>query len=253
MTVDTYLSILSKELRGLVSEDEREALVCEQRSWLEGRLRDEIVCGLPYSEAEAKVVMRNGKPHALAQRMAFEAYEDEVNTPIYNLLGRAHVNANSVFGLMGGLYMCFLYTRIYLPTGQAMAAWKSPGELRAILPASMFDPELTWQFFVTLGFPLVAPLVAGWICGRLIPVGAARAVYHVVVLMTLACFLMSLLLLPDRTALIFAALLAFYWLPVGCLVTHLSSSFSLWLRRRRLERPGWSPSSPGSMKEESSL
>ncbi len=243
-TAAEYLSALSRELRGAVSEPKRELLVSEQALWLEHRINDEVILGAPCEEAERRIVTRNGDPKILAKKLAFESYEDEVNSPVYNALGRANVTANSVFGLMCGLYMCFIQIGNALPSGQPLKLGLSPAQVRQVFPSPLPYPDLTWQFLAHLAFALIAPIVGGWICGRLIPVCAPRAVYHIVMIMALGCFLMGLMLLPQTTALVFAVLLTIYWLPVGCLTAHLSSSMLRWKRRRALERNGWIPSSP---------
>ncbi len=252
-TVDQFLGTLSDRLRGVVSEQKRHLLISEQALWLDQLVNYEIANGQTATDAEHSVVSQNGCPKQLAANLAYESYEDEVNSPVYNMLGRANVTANAVLGLMAGLYMAFLHIKSYLPSPAPVTVMMIPTEWRAMFPEPLPIPDMSWQFYVSMIYPLLAPFIGGWICGRLIPIYAARAVYRIVVLMALGCFLMGLMLLPDRTAIMFAALLTLFWLPVGAMTAHISSSILRRQRRRCLEGIGWNPTPPLNLKEKGSL
>ncbi len=228
--IQAYLAQLSEELRGLVPERERVHLVQEQLFWLERRLRDAVLEGTPYEEACRKVVARHDSPKVLARRLAHESYEDAIDTPIYKLLGRANSTAAVIFGQANLYYLLFLQMKVYLPPSAALKSSLSPAQLREVFPEPLPFPDLSWWFLMTVGFPVVMPWVLGWLCGRMIPVGASSAVARVMALIVLSAFVLGSALLPQVEGILYALFLLVYWLPVGILTACLSSS----LRRKAL-------------------
>ncbi len=231
----SYIEKVADHLLGTVPEDLLGHLCDETAYWLEQESRDFVLEGIDLDTATLKAVHAHGDPKLLASKMLEDYFECSLDSPVANGLGRANSIAGGTFGIANVLYLIFLQVKVYLPNSRALGRGYTPAEIRERFPEPLPYPDFTWQFFVTVGFPILAPFICGWICGRMIPVGAAGAVYRVMALIIICAVLPGAMLLPDRSGILYTVFLALYWLPVGCLTAHLSSSLLRRASRKRLE------------------
>src|SRR5262249_29218099 len=138
------------------------------------------------------------------------------------IFGRAQSLALAIFGCATLAQMLLLQLRIYLPSGEPLIQL-SPAQVRDFIPKPLPYPEMTPMFFITVGFSVLAPILLGWVVGKQIPVRAASAVYWGFSPFIFGSFLMGCVFLPNTEGLLFAIWQLVFWLPVGCLMAHLSS------------------------------
>ncbi len=227
-----YLREVDCRLYGLISSEQRDHLVNETAFWVERGMRDRLLAGDSPEIAAREAVQKHGDAAMVAEELIEEAYENGVDTPMLNFVGRANGMAGAIFAFANLLYLILLQVRIYLPSASPTRLPFSPAVVRSVFPEPLPFPELSWQFLLTVGYPLLVPFGLGWICGRVIPAHAARAVYRGMIPVLLSAFALGCLLLPNTEGLLYALVQLVWWLPVGCLTAHLSS----WFVRRACRR-----------------
>ncbi len=242
-----YLVELDANLAGWLPEEMRACFVSEAAFYIERTARNQMLRGEPYEDAVQRAIEHQGSPRRVAEEYIQKYYEEQIPSPVYRKLGRANTSAVAVFGLANALYMAFLQYKLFFASSEPLRI--GPVEARRYFPEPLPFPDLSWQFFVTVGYPLIAPWIAGWICGQLIPVGASSAVSRVLQVMIIGAFLLGVMLVPELDALLYAVLLTVYWLPVGSLSAHFSSSLLRSRKRRKAERTGAHPSLGSSILE----
>jgi len=227
--VRPYLQALTDELKGRVPSDVGDALVGESAGWLEHQAYDYVLQGADLKTAVDQAIARHGMPRALALTMSEQWFESRVDSPIQRKLGRANTIAGAVFGMGNLLAIVLLQAASLFPSDRARLPF-SPAVVRSVLPDYLPFPELTWQFGAPLFAIFFLPLALGAIVGGQVPVRASAAVYRVMCPVMLSAFLLGCLLLPNTAGLLFALIQTVFWLPMGCLVAHITSTLA---RRKR--------------------
>lgn len=223
--LEEYLARLSRRLTGVMPDEERESLVEEVRSHLEQSVRAKIESGKPPSQATEETLAEYGSAKQTSEEFLTSWFQCRSRTPLTRIFGRANLIAYGWLQLMEALYLFLLEFNIFLPSEPMYRLpWKlTPAQVRQMWPEPLPFPDFTPGFFLVVGFPFVAPILAGWVIGRTVPVGAASAVYRALMPLILVSFVMGALLLPSTTGLLFALFQVSFWLPVGCLTAHFSS------------------------------
>ncbi len=233
ISLENYLSELDRALCGSIPEAHRIDYVQETGFWVEHNAGDALLQGIPYPEAISEALAKHGNPQQVANQYIAKYYEDALDSPVYRFLGRANTTAVAILGTANALYLGFLQLRILLSNAPALHPRWSPAEARVWFPEPLPFPDMTWIFLITVGYPLLAPIFGGFLCGRAIPVGAFRAIYKVLMPMVAGAFLLGSVLLPEKSALLYAILLLLWWMPAGMLSAEISSFFARRKRRRK--------------------
>lgn len=226
--LESYLEEVASILRGSIPYEERESFLEETRAHLEQAIRDGLNRGETCEEATRNAVRRFGTARLNAEDFVQSWFQYRARTPMSRRLGRANLIAYGFFQIAVVLYYLVLQVNVFLPS-EAMyrIPWRmSPLQIREIWPEPLPFPDFTPAFFITIGWPILAPVVAGWLVGRLVPVRAAAAVYRGLTPLIIISFVMGALLLPMTEGLLFALFQVAFWLPAGCLAAHISSHLS---------------------------
>lgn len=223
--LDAYLAEIASVLGDSIPREERESFIEETRTHLEQAIRDGVSRGETLAEATQDAIYRFGKARLNAEDFVQSWFQYRARTPMSRRLGRANLIAYGFFQIAVVLYYLVLQLNVFLPS-EAMyrIPWRmSPLQIREVWPEPLPFPDFTPAFFVTIGWPILAPIVAGWLVGRLVPVRAAAAVYRGLTPLIIVSFVMGALLLPMTQGLLFALFQVVFWLPAGCLSAHLAS------------------------------
>lgn len=234
-TIRNYVEALDRALMGEVPAAERALLVDEAAFILERIANERILLGASPDEAAQAAVAEYGDTDLLAAVHVEGAFEANPPTPVVQAFGRANSVAFGLFGCATLAYLVLLQLRVYLPSGEPLNMPFTPAQIRSIFPEPLPFPELSLSYLLTVGYPVVAPILVGALIGRRIPVRAAAAAYRALVPSILAAFVTGSLLLPNTEGLLFAVWQVVFWLPAGCLAAHLASSSARRKRARQAE------------------
>lgn len=223
--LEDYLEHLIAPLVGLVPYEQRFALRLETQEHLEVRVSQLERDGLGVEEATREAIRRYGSAHQVAERFLTAWFENELTSPLTRRIGRANGIAFSRFVLAHLGYVVLLQALVFLPSGAAYALPMSPAEMRRIVPEPLPLPDQPWAMALIYAYPVLAPMVAGWLTGLAVPVGSARAVYNAVLPLSLYSFVVGALMVPMTAGLLFGLFQVVFWLPVGALAACLGSSF----------------------------
>jgi len=229
--LERFADRLAGPLLGLVDEAERQRFRTEALVHLEMLAERYIGRGLSVEEATRYALKEYGEPEEGADQYLQIWYDDAAHSPISKRFGRGNLTAFCLFAFAQAMYVALMQVRVFFPSDAAYAIPLNPVKLQRLWPEPLPFPEFSFEFVALVGFPVVAPIVAGWITGRLVPVGAAKAVYLALTPIILYSFVMGVLFLPMTEGILFALFQVAFWLPVGCLMAHLSSSIT---RKRRV-------------------
>jgi hypothetical protein len=224
-SIEDYLADLDLRLCGLVSAEERDRLVGETAFWLERQVRDQLLQGVEEPQAVTTAIRRHGPTRSVAVMLASQQFEQGVDSYVLNKVGRANAIAGSIFGIGNVVYLFLLQLALFLPADSVR--WSaSPAQIRSFFPEPLPFPERSWQFAVTIGYPVLAPFLLGWLAGRCIPANAHVAVYRAMAPILLATFVMGCFLLPNTYGLVYALSQIAFWLPVGCSMAYMTSTIA---------------------------
>lgn len=231
--LDDYLDRLRAPLVGLVPLERRHRFLCEVAGHLEALVEDFVQEGDPPEAAVRRAIQEHGEPGRIAEAFLATWYEKEARGAIERRMGRANCTAFAAFVVVQSGYLLVLQVRVFEPNGAFYRFPFSPGQIRQMWPAPLPYPEASPWFAFLIGYPIIAPLLAGWWTGRQVPVRAAYAVYQALVPLILTSFAVGVFLLPVTEGLLFALVQLLFWLPGGAAAAHVSSVLA---RIRRVSR-----------------
>lgn len=232
--LDDYLDRLGAPLVGTVPVEKRQRFLLEVASHLEGLSEDYRLDGDPPEAAIRRAVREHGEPGRISEAFLSAWYEREAEGAIERRFGRANCTAFGAFVVAQAFYLFLLQIRVFEPNGVYYRLPLSPGQIRQLWPSPLPYPEASPWFFLLIGYPLVAPFVAGAWVGRRVPSGAGQAVYHALLPLILCSFAAGVCLLPVTEGVLFALLQLVLWLPAGIGTAHVSS---LVARAARMANP----------------
>lgn len=236
--LERYLVQLERPLLRFVPDDERLSYVEETRIHLEQAIRDQISHGESTTSATQLAINRFGSAKLNSEEFLESWFEYRARTPMSRKFGHANLIAYGLFQAVVVAYYLILQIDVFLP-GEATyrIPWRlSPHQVRQVWPEPLPFPDFTLKFFLTIGWPIVAPVLAGWLVGRMVPVRASAAVYRGITPLIILSFVMGALLLPMTEGLLFALFQVAFWLPVGCFTAFVSSNLSRGWRRDSTDR-----------------
>lgn len=223
LLLEQYLQDLEKGLGGVIASDAADSFLAETRAHLEQAIRSHRESGLSLLESTQRALDRYGSAKANADDYVASWFQYKAQTPMTKRLGRANLISFGLFQMAEVIYFLILQIDVFLPGESVYRIPFSPAQVRSVWPEPLPFPDISLRFFVLVGYPLIAPLAAGWLVGRMIPVRAAGAVYRGLMPLILVSFVMGALLLPMTEGLLFALFQVAFWLPVGCFTAHISS------------------------------
>lgn len=224
LLLDQYIQDLGKVLEGAVPADESKSFLSETRSHLEQAILSHLEKGLTWLESTQRALDRFGPAKTNGEDYAASWFQYKAQTPMTKKLGRANLISFGLFQMAEVLYFLLLQMEVFLPGEGMYRIPFSPAQVRSVWPEPLPFPEYSPRFFLLIGYPILAPVVAGWVVGRMVPIRAAAAVYRGLTPLILISFVMGALLLPMTEGLLFALFQVAFWLPVGCLTAYVSSN-----------------------------
>lgn len=230
--LEDYLDRLTAPLVGIVSYDTRTALRIETQEHLEIRIEDLERKGMGYADATREAIRIYGPAARVSEEFLTQWFESSATSPLLRRIGKANGIAFGTFLLAHLFYVVFLQAYVFDPSGAAYGFSISPGALRHFVPEPMPLPDGPGALIVTFGYPILAPIVAGWLVGWQVPVRPHRAVWHSMLPILVYSFIVGTLLLPVRTGVLFALFEAAFWLPVGAGMAYAAAC----VRRARVAR-----------------
>ncbi|MDR3688036.1 MAG: hypothetical protein P4L46_01565 [Fimbriimonas sp.] len=228
--IRAYVGEVKRNLHGVIPGQVLEPLLQETIYWMQRQAAMFEFDGLSREDAVKKAVEMDETPKSTSLGLIEDYFESENYGPLIKRLGRANAIVFTIFGLGTAAYLLLLELVIAYPSTSPITTSWTPAMVHRFYPQALPFPELTWQFMVTLGYPVIAPWILGWIAGRLVPIRSGIVVAMGLLPIMLITLLVGLSLMPDKTGLFYFVLQAFYWLPVGSLMAHFSSTL---LRRNR--------------------
>lgn len=228
LLLENYLHDLERAVSPIVDREERISFVAEARVHLEQSIRTERERGRAHLESTQIALAKYGSAGENADAFSASAFEYQGRTTLTKRFGRANLIAYGLMQMAEVLFFLVLQLDIFLPAESLYRIHFSPAQVRGVWPEPLPFPDMSLRFFVLIGYPLLAPIVCGWLIGRLVPVRAAHAVYRGLTPLILISFVMGALLLPVTEGLLFALFQVAFWLPVGCLTAHFSSKLARW-------------------------
>jgi hypothetical protein len=234
LLLEQYLQDLEKSLGGVLETDEAESFLTETRVHLEQAIRTHREKGLSLLESTQRALERFGPAKTNGDDYVASWFQYKAQTPMTKRLGRANLVSFGMFQLAEVIYFLILQIEVFLPGESVYRIPFSPAQVRSVWPEPLPFPDTSFRFLVLIGYPVLAPLVAGWLVGRMVPVRAAAAVYRGLTPLILISFVMGALLLPMTEGLLFALFQVAFWLPVGCFTAHVSSNLA---RSRNCKAP----------------
>ncbi len=232
---EDYLDRLAARMVGRIPARERLRLKDEACFHLERLVAQYQVEGQDARSATEKAIHRYGPPAQIADEFIEAWFEAQGEPRLYRRFGRANFTAFVFLGAAQLLYVVLLQVRVFLPNGAAYALPLSPGAARQLLPDPLPLPQSVLELLSLYGYPIVAPIVAGWFVGVAVPVRAERAVTNALMPIVLYSFVMGVLTLPQTAGVLFALFQLAYWLPVGALAAWLANYVAAGRRARREE------------------
>jgi len=234
--IEDYLDHVCAPLVGVVPFEERTRLREEAAFHLDRLTQSYVAEGLAPEAAARKAIRTYGDPAKISDDCIESYHENRVQSPVFRRVGSSSFIAFCLFGVAQILYTALLQIRVFLPSGEAYRLPVSPAEARLLIPEPFPIPQSWAEFLLLYGFPVVAPLVAGFYTGLHVPVGASRAVLVAMMPIVIYSFVVGSFMTPITTGLLFALFQAVYWIPAGCLSASLGTTYSQRqaLRRRKL-------------------
>lgn len=223
LLLEQYIAAMDRALIGSIPDSNRRDLLDETRAHLEQSIRMGVERGRSLLESTQSALERYGSAQSNADDYIASWFEGQSRTPMTRRFGRANLISYGIFQLLVVVYYLILQINVFLPGESVYRIPFSPAEVRNVWPNPLPFPDFSVRFFILIGYPLLAPILGGWLVGRLTPVRAASAVYRGLTPLILISFVMGALLLPMTEGLLFALLQVAFWLPAGCLTAHLSS------------------------------
>lgn len=221
--LDDYIDRLRAPMVGVVPLERRQRFLGEVAGHLEALVEDFRQEGEDAEEAVRRAIREHGEPGQLAEDFVAAWFQKGARGAIERRMGRANCTAFAAFVVAQAIYLFVLQVRVFEPNGAYYRFPFSPGQIRQVWPAPLPYPEASPWFAFLIGYPILAPLLAGWWTGRRVPVRAGMAVYQALAPLILISFAVGACLLPVTEGVLFALIQFFVWLPGGALAAHVSS------------------------------
>jgi hypothetical protein len=247
LLLNSYLLEMEERIGDSVPSEEAESFLAEVRVHLAQAIRTRVEKGESRLLATRAALDKFGSARTNADDFRSSWFENDVRTPLTRRFGRANIAAYGAFQMAEVLCLFIFQVNVFAPNETGYHIPFSPAQVRASWPEPLPFPDFSTHFFVTIGTPIILPLLAGWVVGRWVPVRAAAACYHGMIPLILCSFVLGALMLPVTETLLFALFQIAFWLPVGCLTAHVSSHSSRGWRRgdrspsRALKQPDEAP------------
>lgn len=223
LLLEQYIAGLDRALTGSIPDSYRRDLLEETQTHLEQAVRAGVERGQSLLDSTQSAIDRYGSAASNARDYIESWFQGEPRSPMTKRFGRANLISYGIFQMIEVIYFLVLQLNVFMPNESIYRIPFSPAEVRSVWPSPLPFPDMSVEFLILVGYPLLAPLVGGWLVGRLVPVRAAAAVYRGLVPLILISFVMGALLLPMTEGLLFALFQLAFWLPVGCFTAYLSS------------------------------
>lgn len=233
--IQGYLDVMISRLVGFVPAGERARLRLETQFHLERLREDAIRTGEAPLEAARHAIREYGCPLEIAEMTVDQTFRRQFRSQWIQKLGPANAIAFVVFGLAElACFLLFQY-RTFEPVESAFRYAIDPALIPDAIRPFLPIPEVTPVYTGHLLLMIFAPMVAGWIVGRRVPIRASRAAYQGMLPCILYSFVAGLLSLPVQEMLGFALLQIVWWLPTGMAAAYVATLVE---RDRRVRRWG---------------
>lgn len=231
LLLNAYLLEIEERIQGLVPDEEAESFLAEVRVHLVQAIRGRVEKGQSRLLATRAALEKFGPAVTTADDFMKSWFESEVRTPLTKRFGRANLAAYGAFQIAEVVCLLIFQLNVFAPSEASYHIPFSPAQVRSVWPEPLPFPDFSPHFFITIGTPVLMPILAGWLVGKWVPVRAAAACYHGMIPLILCSFVLGALMLPVTETLLFALFQIAFWLPVGCLTAHVSSHSSRGWRR----------------------
>lgn len=230
--IEDYLDHMNAPLVGLIPVLERRRIRQEAAYHLDRAVRTYMMNGCSAEDAARKAIEEYGDSRALSGNMLQEWMERRVGTNVTRMFSRPVVIATACFSFAQAAVLILQQVHIVTVELQSnpppITLGLSPAQVRQIIPRPLPLPESSPTFVLLILALLILPLVAGFLCGWMVPVRAVRATYQVIVSLTLSSFFAGFLMLPACYGLLTAMFQLVYWLPFGCIAAHFGVTARQW-------------------------
>jgi hypothetical protein len=233
--LEDYLDHLCSPLVGIVPYRERDRLRQEAGFNIEGRMQMYVLDGYASVEAMNLAIEKYGRSDQLGDLFLEEWVRYQPKGWLARHIGLPNAYAGFFFGQATLWGLVLVQIRVFAPNPEPFTFGLSLAQIRHIVPEPLPLPDQNPVFMAFFAYLLVAPFAAGWLTGRFAPIGASRAVYHVMVLLIIVAFAVGSLMLPAREGILLGFAELLIWLPVGMATAHYSSVVA---RRQRLRYRG---------------
>lgn len=224
--IEDYLDHVCAPLVGVIPFDERSRFREEAGFHIDRLQHSYQAEGLSPEDAVLKAIQTYGEPARVSDRCLESYQENRVQSPLFKRIGSGNFIAFCIFGIAQILYTALLQLHVFLPSGEAYRLPMSPAEARMLLPEPFPIPQSWGDFAFLYGFPLLAPLVAGFLVGLAVPFGASKSVFQAMMPIVIYSFVVGSFMIPITTGLLFALFQAVYWIPIGCLAAAIGTTYA---------------------------
>jgi hypothetical protein len=230
--ITDYLDYLCAPLVGVVPFEQRTRLREETLFHLEELVEAYQRDGHAPMEAARHAVYQYGESHEVGQLFLETWFAHQPQGKMARILGLANLRTLIPFGIATLFATALVQMRVFMPNPEPMTFGLSMAQIRQVLPEPLPLPDASPLSVLLALTMLIAPWIAGFYTGAMVPVRPARAVYSIMTLLIIYTFVLGVLLLPTHEGLIVGIIQVFYWLPIGCLSAQ-TAAIVTWRRRCR--------------------
>lgn len=231
--IEDYLDHLCAPLLGIVPYGKRRRLRSETAFHLEERMRQYLEEGLSEREAVLKAIDKHGRSEQVGQEFLETWFRHLPKGRLARSIGLANAYTLVPFAIATLLTTWLMILRVLLlPNPEPISFGLNYAQIRQVIPEPLPIPETNWESLLLYFASVVSPFVAGWYAGVRVPVGAARAVYQVMLPLVIYTFVLSTVVMPRQEGVTLALFQIFFWTPVGCAMAHVAGLIA-WRRRSR--------------------
>lgn len=230
--IEDYTDRLSANLLGRVSTEERVRQKDEARFHLERLSAHYESQGKSAVDAARLAAKKYGDPSVIADHVVLRSYEDAVSSKLFRALGRGNTTAFAIVGVVQVLLIVLLQAKVFSPDSSPYSLALDPGDMRLIFPWPLPLPQRPVDVWVMYVFPFLAPVLIGFVAGRLIPIRPGRTVAGAMMACVLYTFAVAVSLLPRTEMLVLAVLQLIVWIPVGAFCAEITLGLRVWRAAR---------------------
>jgi hypothetical protein len=234
--LEDYLDRLTAPMIGLLPYEVRAEFRTETQGHIERVIERRVLEGFDLSEATRSAIGDYGAAETIGDDFVAEWFQNQAKSKFLRRFGYANYIAFGRFMVAQLLYVALLQLRVFAPSEAAYSLPLTPAELRRLIPEPLPLPDLSFSSVMLYLYPLVAPIVAGFLTGLAIPNRVGRAVYHAMMPILMFSFVVGALLLPQTEGLLYVMFQFAYWLPVGIFSANLGSIIGFRLRIKNAGR-----------------